>query len=328
MAELGYALSSEELKPRDLVANAVRAEETGFGFSLISDHFHPWTDEQGESAFVWSVIGAIAASTERLRLGTGVTCPTIRTHPAIIAQAAATSGCLMPGRFFLGVGSGEALNEHITGAPWPSTEVRQEMMAEAVEVIGNLWLGGLVSHRGRHFTVENARIYSLPDPLPPIYVAASGTNAAELAGKIGDGLIGTGPDREIVDTFQQQGNSGPRIAQVTVCYAKTVDEAKETAYKIWPNAALKGAFKMELPLPKHFEEAVSTITADQVAEKVVCGPDPKAHLAQIEEYVNAGFDMIYVHQVGREQEPFFRFYKEEILPAFSEKFAGRKASAA
>jgi coenzyme F420-dependent glucose-6-phosphate dehydrogenase len=208
MVEIGYALSSEEHSPNDLVRYARRAEEAGFTFALISDHYHPWIDRQGHSSFVWNVIGAIAQATERLRLGTGVTCPTIRIHPAIVAQAAATSAVMMPGRFFLGVGSGENLNEHILGGYWPSAEVRLEMLEEAVEVIRLLWQGGSQSHRGRYFTVENARVYTLPDELPPLVVAASGQRAAELTGRIGDGLISTSPDSELPSSFRQAGGAG------------------------------------------------------------------------------------------------------------------------
>src|SRR5687767_3809814 len=203
--ELGYALSSEEHGPRELVEHARAAEETGFTFALISDHFHPWVDKQGQSPFVWSVIGGIAEATEELRLGTGVTCPTIRIHPAIVAQAAATSAAMLPGRFFLGVGTGENLNEHVLGDRWPETEVRQEMLEEAVAVIRLLWQGGQQSHRGRYYTVENARLYTLPEQPTPIMVAAGGPKAAELAGRIGDGFIGTSAERELLATFDRAG---------------------------------------------------------------------------------------------------------------------------
>src|SRR3954454_8124318 len=195
--ELGYAFSSEEHAPADLVRHARLAEEAGFGFGLISDHIHPWTNRQGHSGFVWSVLGAIAQSTSEFRIGTGVTCPLIRTHPAIIAHAAATVGCLMPGRFFLGVGTGENLNEHVLGARWPAPDERLEMLEEAVEVIRLLWQGGEQTHRGRHYTVDPTQIYHLPDEPPPIYVAAAQPLAAEVAGRIGDGLIGVAPDEEV-----------------------------------------------------------------------------------------------------------------------------------
>jgi coenzyme F420-dependent glucose-6-phosphate dehydrogenase len=317
MPELGYALSCEEHAPNDLVRNARRAEEAGFAFALISDHYHPWVDRQGHSPFVWSVIGGIAQATQRIRLGTGVTCPTIRIHPAIVAQAAATSAAMMPGRFFLGVGSGENLNEHITGGFWPAADVRQEMLEEAIEVCRTLWKGGYQDHRGRYFTVENARIYTLPDPLPEIMVAAAGPKAAELAGRRGDGLISTSPDAELVKSFDRAGGSGkPRFGQLTVCWAADEATARRTAHEWWPNAAIPGELGQELPLPRHFEQAAQTVREEDVAKSVVCGPDPQKHIAEIRKYVDAGFDHVYIHQVGPNQEGFFGFYQREILPQF------------
>ncbi|HEU5098884.1 MAG TPA: TIGR03557 family F420-dependent LLM class oxidoreductase, partial [Roseiflexaceae bacterium] len=207
--KLGYAMSSEEHTPNDLVRHARLAEEAGFTFALISDHFHPWVDAQGHSPFVWSVIGAIAHTTERLELGTGVTCPTIRIHPAIIAHASATVAAMMPGRFFLGVGTGENLNEHILGDRWPPHDIRLEMLEEAVEVIRLLWQGGSQSHHGKHYTVENARLYTLPDQLPRIVVAAAGPRAAEAAGRFGDGLCSTAPEAKVVKEYTDAGGKGP-----------------------------------------------------------------------------------------------------------------------
>ena len=200
MLQIGYKLSSEEQRPSDLVRYAARAEDAGFTFALISDHFHPWIDKQGQSPFVWCVIGGIAEATEQLQLGTGVTCPTVRIHPAIIAHAAATAAAMMEGRFFLGVGTGENLNEHVVGQGWPETDVRQERLAEAIEIMQLLWKGGYQSHRGRHFTVENARLYTLPKTPPPIMVAVGGPKSAELAGRLGDGMVGTSPKK---DTMKQ-----------------------------------------------------------------------------------------------------------------------------
>ena len=212
----GYALSSEEHTPLALIDHAVAAEAAGFEFALVSDHFHPWIDKQGESPFVWSVLGAIATRTRTLRVGTGVTCPIIRLHPAIVAQAAATTAALFEGRFFLGVGTGENLNEHITGQRWPSTEIRREMLAEAVELMRKLWEGGLANHRGRHYTVENARLYTLPDGIVDVIVAAGGPEAADLGAQIGDGIVSTAPDAEIPSRYAAAGGNGPRYAQVTV----------------------------------------------------------------------------------------------------------------
>ena len=315
MAEIGYALSSEEHRPSELVANARAAEEAGFSFALISDHFHPWTDAQGQSGFVWSVIGGIAQATERLRLGTGVTCPTMRIHPAIIAHAAATCAALMPGRFFLGVGTGENLNEHILGEHWPAPDERLEMLEEAIEVIRLLWQGGEQTFRGEYYTVESARIYSLPEELPPIAVAAGKPLAAELAGRAGDAFVGTSPQAELIERFEHAGGRGkPRYGQITACWAQDEQEARRTAFEIWPNAAIKGDLSQELPLPAHFEQAAQMVTEDDVAETVVCGPDPEPYLEQIRQYADAGYDHIYLHQIGPDQQGFFRFYERELRP--------------
>jgi coenzyme F420-dependent glucose-6-phosphate dehydrogenase len=310
--QVGYALSSEEHKPRDLIAHAVAAEKAGFPFALISDHFHPWIDRQGESPFVWSVLGGIAASTTDLVVGTGVTCPLLRVHPAVIAQAAATTASLFGGRFFLGVGTGENLNEHIVGHRWPPTALRREMLGEAVEVMRKLWTGELVTHRGPHYTVEDARIYTLPESPFDVCVAAGGPEAAKLAAEIGDGIICTAPDAELLQAFEEADGAGPRYAQVTVCWAKTEKEAIETALEWWPNAGLQGPLGQELPLPSHFEQAAAMVSEGDITEAIACGPDPETHLEKIDAYRTAGFDHIYLHQVGPDQEGFMRFYESTM----------------
>jgi len=313
--ELGYAFSSEEHHPNDLVKHAQLAEQHGFTFGLISDHFHPWIDAQGHSPFVWSVIGGIAQTTSTFRLGTGVTCPTVRVHPAIIAQAAATCASMMPGRFFLGVGSGENLNEHIVGERWPEYEVRAEMLEEAVEVIRQLWQGGVQSFHGLYYTVENARIYTLPEQPTPIMVAAAGSKAAELAGRIGDGLVVTTAEKETVQTFDQAGASGrPHYGQMTVCWAADEASARKTAHEQWAFSSLPGELSQELPSPQHFEQASQLVTEEKVAESIVCGPDPEKHIAQIRKYRDAGIECVYVHQVGPDQEGMIRFYAREVMP--------------
>jgi coenzyme F420-dependent glucose-6-phosphate dehydrogenase len=319
MTALGYALSSEEHGPRDLVENARLAEEAGFTFALISDHFHPWIDRHPHSPFVWGVLGAIAQATDKLVVGTGVTCPTMRTHPAIIAHAAATAADLMPGRFFLGVGTGENLNEHILGQPWPEWDVRAEMLEEAVEVIRALWSGRVTSHRGRHYRVQNARLYTLPESLPPIRVAASGPRMAEAAARIGEGLIATAPDRELIKAYDQAGGKGPKIGQLTVCWASTEAKARRTAHEWWPTAALHGEVSQELPNPSQFTDLVKGVTEDQVAEAVLCSPDADRHLEKIEEFAEAGFDHVYVHQVGPDQAGFIDFARLELLPRIETK---------
>jgi coenzyme F420-dependent glucose-6-phosphate dehydrogenase len=318
VTSLGYSLSSEEFDAPTLAAQAERAEGAGFAFAGISDHFHPWVDAQGNSPFVWGVLGAIATRTERLELLTGVTCPSQRIHPAIVAQAAATAAQLMPGRFSLGVGTGEALNEHVTGERWPSTVERQERLAEAVEVIRGLWEGELTSHRGEHYRVENARIYSLPDELPPLLVAVAGPRSVELAAEHGDGIIGTAPVAQSVKQFREEGGEDrPTYGQLHVCWAADESEARRTAHRIWPNAAITGGYMLEMTTPARFEEAAENVREEDVAEAVVCGPDPEKHRAAIQEYVDAGYDHVYVHQVGDDQEGFFEFYEREILPHFA-----------
>ncbi len=317
MVSIGYALSSEEHGPSQLVDNAVRAEERGFDFALVSDHFHPWIERQGNSPFVWSVIGGIAAETDSLRLGTGVTCPIGRLHPAIVAQAAATAAAQLPDRFFLGVGTGENLNEHVLGDRWPPYPLRLSMLEEAVEVIRRLWEGEEVTFRGEHFVVEDARLFTIPETLPPVHVAASGTHTATEAGRFGDGLVSTAPDADVVDAFAEDGGGdAPTFGQLTVCWADDEDEAVETALEWWPNAALPGQLGQELPTPAHFEQACQLVDEDDIAEQVVCGPDPERHVDGIREFVDAGFDHVYVHQVGPDQGSFMDAYRRDVLPAF------------
>jgi coenzyme F420-dependent glucose-6-phosphate dehydrogenase len=319
VAKLGYTLTCEELGPRELVRFAGRAEEAGFDFASISDHFHPWVERQGNSPFVWGVLGGVAQVTERMRVGTGVTCPTVRVHPAIVAQAAATAQIMLEGRFFLGIGSGENLNEHIVGEGWPQTAVRQERMVEAIEIIRQLWEGGLESHHGRHYTVENARIYSLPDEAPPIYVATAGDRATQIAGEVGDGMFGLVPDSSVIEAFDAAGGEGkPKLGQVHVCWASDEAEAKRTAHEWWPNAVVSGSLPWELPLPSHFEAATEWASEDDVAESVVCGPDPEPFVEAVREFVDAGYDHVYFHQVGSDQEGFLRFAAEELLPGLDD----------
>ena len=314
MVEIGYALSSEEHSPLDLVRWAERAEEAGFGYALISDHYHPWIDRQGHSGFVWGLIGAISQRTEKLVLGTGVTAPIMRTHPAIIAQAAATAACLMPGRFFLGVGTGENLNEHILGDKWPAAPTRLEMLEESIDVMRTLWKGGQQSYDGDYFVVENARVYDLPDEPIDVMVAASGENAAQLAGRVGDGLIATSADTDTKTAFDKAGGkTKPSYGQVSVCWAKTVDEAVKVAHEIWPTGAMPGQLSQELALPAFFEQAAELVTPDQIQESIVCGPDPEPVRKKIQEFADAGFTHVYLHQIGPDQEGFFRFAESELL---------------
>jgi coenzyme F420-dependent glucose-6-phosphate dehydrogenase len=315
IGEIGYKLSSEEHEPRDLVRYAARAEAAGMRFALISDHFHPWIDRQGQGPFVWAVLGAIAHTTTSLKVGTGVTCPTIRIHPAIVAQAAATVEMMMPGRFFLGVGTGENLNEHVLGDKWPAVNTRLEMLEEAVELMRELWTGSQVSFEGTHYVTENARLYTRPDKPINVMVAASGEKSSALAGRIGDGLVGVAPEEETVKTFDAHGGSGrPRYAEVQVCWAPIEADARKVAHEWWPNVGIKGQLSQELPLPAHFEQAAEMVTEEDVAESVSCGPDPEVHVEGLKKFADAGFDHLAVHQIGPDQDGFFDFYEKEVLP--------------
>jgi G6PDH family F420-dependent oxidoreductase len=315
MVQLGYTLSSEEFRPNDIVAHARLAEEAGFTFAGISDHFHPWVDAQKHSPFVWATLGGIAQSTERLEVLTGVTCPLIRIHPAIMAQAAATVADMLPGRFIFGLGTGEYLNEHVTGAQWPPISKRQAMLVEAIGIMRELWRGEYTTHYGDYYTVENARLYTLPETLPPIYVAAAGPESAELAGKHGDGFINTAPTPEVVQAYTAAGGDPGRVVgQLTVCWGTDKDAAVQTALEIWPNAGLSGQLTQELALPLYFEAATELVTAEKIEQEIVCGPNPRDFLDKIKEYVDAGFTHVYLHQIGPDQEGFLDFAQRELLP--------------
>ncbi|WP_322859849.1 LLM class F420-dependent oxidoreductase [Mycobacterium europaeum] len=314
MTKIGYFLSSEQYGPKELVDQAKRAQAAGFDALWISDHFHPWNDEQGQSPFVWGVIGALSEATS-LPVSTAVTCPTIRTHPAIIAQASATAAVQLDGRFVLGVGSGEALNEHILGDPWPSVGVRQEMLEEAVDVIRLLHRGDEVSHHGKHYEVQEARIYTRPERPVPIYVSGFGPQGAELAGRIGDGFVLVTPEADLVKAFREAGGGDkPVQAGMKVSWDNDADAALTTAHRLWGNDALPGQSAQILPRPKDFAALMSLVTPEQVAEAVVCGPDPDAHVARVRKYLDADIDEVYVQQIGPDKDGFFAVWERDVLP--------------
>jgi G6PDH family F420-dependent oxidoreductase len=314
---LGVGFSSEELGPREIVDAAAHAEQVGFGAVWVSDHYHPWVDAQGQSPFVWSVLGGIAQATQRLRLGTGVTCPIMRIHPAVIAQAAATTQVMTNGRFRLGVGTGEALNEHIVGQKWPEIDVRLEMLEEAVEIMRALWRGEQTSHYGTYFTVENARIYTLPEVPPPVYVSAFGKKSIGVAARIGDGLVGTSPEETLLKEYDARGGTGPKFGQLKIAWAPSEQAGADLVYEKWPTSGLHGELSQELPTPAHFEQAVATVRKEDAVNSTPCGPDADAHIAAIREYERAGYDEVYVTQVGPRQHEFLDFYAEKVLPALS-----------
>lgn len=313
---IGYFLSCEEHTPIELVAQAKLAAEAGFEALWISDHFHPWNDEQGESAFVWSVIGAVSQVCD-LPITTAVTCPTIRIHPALVAQAAATSAVLTGGRFRLGVGSGEALNEHVLGDRWPTTDVRLEMLEEAVDVIRQLFSGENVHHRGTHYTVEDARLYTRPDDQVPIYVSGFGPKAIEVAARIGDGFITNKPSVDDIALYRKHGGTGPVEAGTKFCWAPTREEGVRTAHRLWANSGLPGELAQVLSSPRHFEQASSLVTEDATAESVPTGPDVDAYLTTLQEFADAGMDTLYVAQIGPDQQGFFDFWTDRIAPRWT-----------
>lgn len=316
MVEIGYFLSSEEHGPRDLLHQAQRAADAGIDSVWISDHFHPWLDEQGESPFVWSVIGAIAATTE-LRVTTAVTCPTMRIHPAIIAQAAATSTILLDGRFELGLGSGEYLNEHIFADQWPNTDRRLGMLAESIELIRKLWTGDEISHRGEHYTVENARIYSLPNVLPPIVMSGFGPKATELASHIADGFVTTKPDKDSVELYRTSG-SGSVSGGLKICWGPDEDECAELAHRLWRSSGVPGELSQELRTPAHFDQASTLVSVEDSKKSTPCGPAVQPIVDAVQEYVDAGFDRVYINQIGPMQDEFFDFFRSELAPALAD----------
>jgi G6PDH family F420-dependent oxidoreductase len=316
MVQYGYTLSSEEHPPADLVSNARRAEELGFDFVSVSDHYHPWVTAQGHSPFVWSVLGAVAASTDRLGVGIGVTCPIMRIHPAVIAQAAATTSHLLGERFFFGVGSGEALNEHILGDRWPRPEVRLAMLQEAIDIMRRLWSGDTVDFEGRFYEVENARLFDAPPNRIPLIVSGFGTGAAALAGKVGDGYFGHNPDRELIDQYRTAGGHGPMYAQLNLCWADDAAAARKTAHTTWPNAGISGQLSQDLPTWTHFEQAAEVLTEEQTTRSIPCGPDiVDSILDSVRSYHDVGYDHLYFHQIGPDQDGFFRFWTEKLRPA-------------
>ncbi|RJL24141.1 TIGR03557 family F420-dependent LLM class oxidoreductase [Bailinhaonella thermotolerans] len=311
--KFGYFLSSEEFSPRELVRQARLAEEAGFEALWISDHYHPWTEEQGESGFVWATIGALSQAVD-LPITTAVTCPLVRIHPAIIAQAAATSQVLAEGRFRLGVGTGEALNEHVTGARWPGASERLEMLEEAVLIIKRLFTGEQVTHRGTHYRVETARLYTIPDTPPPIYMSAFGPKSLKLATRIADGYINISPEAGVIEKYREAGGKGPALGGTKVCWAPDEQTGAETIRRIWPNELIPGEAGQILPNPRQFQQLSQLVTVDEVRKQRACGPDPQRHFEVLKQYVDAGYDEVYVNQIGPDQDAFFDFYAKEVLP--------------
>jgi G6PDH family F420-dependent oxidoreductase len=310
---LGYFLSSEEHPPEELVRQAKLAQEAGFQSLWISDHFHPWNDEQGQSPFVWSVIGALSQVTS-LPVTTAVTCPTVRTHPVVIAQAVATAARMLPGGLHFGVGSGEALNEHVVGERWATADVRLEMLEEAIGVIRRLLTGERVDHHGTHYVVEDARLYTLPDRSVPILVSGLGAKAIELAARVGDGLVTTKPEKADVDKYIGKGGRGTVEAGVKVCWGESEEGAAKLAHRLWATQGLPGELSQALPSPRHFEQAAQLVDVEDTRMAIACGPDPERYLEVIQQYADAGVDLLHIAQIGPEQEEFFEFFNDQVRP--------------
>jgi G6PDH family F420-dependent oxidoreductase len=324
----GFKLCSEERPPTGLVEDARRAEGAGFDLVALSDHFHPWLESEGESPFAWSVLGAIAGATDSITVGTAVTCPFIRMHPAIVAQAAATTASLLPGRFFLGLGTGERLNEHVTGEEWPDPGQRRERLGASIEVIRRFWSGEEVSYRVGGIVVDRAKLYSLPTELPPIYVAAAGERSAVLAGEQGDGLISTAPKDDIVGAYREAGGEGPVIGEVTVCWAPSDDEAMRIVRERWPIPALEGDESQELATPQDFARVTAGVSEQALRDTVAMGPDPESIVGAVAKYRDAGFSHVVLHQVGDDPAPFLEMCENKLLPRLRDEFSGADLGAA
>jgi G6PDH family F420-dependent oxidoreductase len=327
MVKLGYKLMAEEHGPADLVRNAQRAEEAGFDFAAISDHYFPWLEEQGHSPFAWSVLGAIAQAT-KLSLMTAVTCPIMRYHPAIIAQATATMGLLAGERFTLGVGAGERLNEHVVGQGWPGVVERHERLGEALDIIQGLLAGKLTTFRGQHFQLDHARLFDRPQRKPPVIVAAGGPEAARMAGEKADGLIVTEAKKELLKAYAEGGGEGPIYAEVGLCCAANEAAARKTAHRYFRWSLPGWSVLAELPHDEAFAAASQHVTVEAMAEAVSCGPSADRHLEAIDEYVRLGCDHIILTQIGPEQDFFFDLFEKKLAPALRASKSRKKAVSA
>ncbi|MDH6460625.1 G6PDH family F420-dependent oxidoreductase [Micromonospora sp. A200] len=310
--QIGYKLASEGYGPQEIIRQAVRAEQAGFDFVEMSDHFHPWLDVQGHSSFTWSVLGAIAAKTSSLGLATGVTCPTVRYHPAIIAQAAATMALISDGRFTLGVGAGERLNEHVVGQGFPSVRGRHERLREALEIIRLLWQGGYQSYEGKHLQLEDARVFDLPDTPPVIAVAASGRSSATMAAELGDGLFVTEPTSSIVEHYRAAGGSGPRYAEVPLAWAGDEEQAVRAAWETSRWSITGWKVMSELPNPANFDAATSWVEDHHIRRQFAVGPDPQVHVAAVRAFVDAGYDHIVLQNAGPDPDGFLDFFAGDL----------------
>jgi len=317
MTRFGYTLMCEQAGPRELVRHAVHAERAGFDFEVMSDHYFPWLDSQGHAPNAWVTLGAVAQATERVDLMTYVTCPTMRYHPTVVAQQAATLGLLSEGRFSLGLGAGENLNEHVVGRGWPPVNVRHELLEEALRIIRTLFDGGYVNFSGEHFRVDSAKLWDIGEKPPRIGLATSGAQSATLAGELADFLIAVEPDSELGRHFDAAGGSGkPRVGQVPISWDPSRDTAIERAHDQFRWFGSGWKVNAELPSTAAFAGATQFVTPEDIAESIPCGPDVEAHVKAVREFVDAGFTDVAVVQIGGVNQPEFLDWAErELVPA-------------
>ena len=317
MTSYGYTMMCEQSGPKALVSDLVAAEAAGFDFSVISDHYSPWLDSQGHAPYAWSVLGAAAQATERIGLMTYVTCPTRRYHPAVVAQKAATVALLSDGRFRLGLGAGENLNEHVIGGGWPPANTRHEMLAEALEIITSLFKGGYVNFRGKHYEVDSAKIWDLPETAPEIGLAVSGAQSVELASRYADYLIAVEPEAELVDGFNAKGGQGKdKVGQIPVCFDTDKQAAIARAHDQFRWFAGGWKVNAEMPNTSGFAAATQFVTPDNVAENIPCGSNVDDFVGPIQEFAKAGFTHVALVQIGGDhQQPFIDWAQKELLPA-------------
>jgi G6PDH family F420-dependent oxidoreductase len=318
MVGIGYTLMTEQAGPRDLVTHAGAAEAAGFDFEVMSDHYSPWLASQGHAPNAWTTLGAVSQVTEQVELMTYVTCPTMRYHPAVVAQQAVTVQALSGGRFTLGLGAGENLNEHVVGRGWPAANVRHEMLGEALNIIGELFDGGYVNYTGRHFRVDSAKLWDLPERRVPIATAVSGQDSAALAAPRSDAMIAVAPDADLVSTWDRlsTGSGQRKIAQLPICWDTDRDAAIQRAHDQFRWFAGGWKVNAELPGPQAFADATQFVRPDDVAASIPCGSDVDAIVSAVEPFRNAGFTDIALVQIGGEhQDGFFPFAEKELLPA-------------
>ncbi len=317
MTKYGYTLMTEQSGPRELVRDAQTAEHAGFDFEVMSDHYSPWLDSQGHAPNAWATLGAVAQATERVELMTYVTCPIMRYHPAVVAQQAATVGLLSNGRFLLGLGAGENLNEHVVGHGWPSANVRHAMFDEAVQIIRELFRGEYVNFDGDHFRVDSAKLWDVADQPPPLALAISGAQSAQLAGELADAMIAVEPDADLVRQFDERGGRGKRrIGQVPICWDPSEDAAVKRAHDQFRWFGSGWKVNAELPGTAAFAGASQFVRPEDVAESIPCGPNVDAHVDAVRAFEKAGFTDVAVVQVGGDTQPaFLEWAEHELLPA-------------